>query len=139
MRAVTVERYGGIDAMQMSNTLLRPTEPGPTEVIVRVYAAAINPVDVSRREGKLEALLHDSFPFVPGKQHRSIYKRNLLNTITVQANSSSLAFSHLLQSCHCYHHVDAIGTHVFVKGLSMSVVAHIVTGTHVLMYTACDV
>eukprot|EP00953_Heterococcus_sp_UTEX-ZZ885_P006487 3970-Heterococcus_DN1.PRE.3 len=67
MRAVTVERYGGLDAMQMSNTLLRPTELGPTEVIVRVYAAAINPVDVSRREGKLKALLHDRFPFIPAE------------------------------------------------------------------------
>jgi NADPH:quinone reductase len=68
MRAVTVERYGGIDAMQMTNSLLRPTEPGPTEVIVRVYAAALNPVDVNHREGKLKALLHDSFPFIPGEQ-----------------------------------------------------------------------
>jgi hypothetical protein len=100
MRAVTVERYGGIDAMQMSNTLLRPTEPGPSEVIVRVYAAAINPVDVNRREGKLKALLHDSFPFIPGKQRAHKHQR--------QANNTILVFSYSRESHSCYHHVDAI-------------------------------
>jgi NADPH:quinone reductase-like Zn-dependent oxidoreductase len=90
MRAVTVERYGGIEAMQMNNTLPRPTEPGPTEVIVRVYAAAINPVDVSRREGKLKALLHDSFPFIPGKQRAHKFLQATCTIFCVQLLAEKL-------------------------------------------------
>lgn len=63
MRAVQQERWGGPEELRLVD-LARP-EPLPTEVLVRVVAAGVNPVDVFTREGRAyqRAL---SLPFVPG-------------------------------------------------------------------------
>lgn len=63
MRAVQQDRWGGPEELRLVE-LVRP-EPLPTEVLVRVVAAGVNPVDVFTREGRAyqRAL---SLPFVPG-------------------------------------------------------------------------
>ncbi|MGW1208068.1 NADP-dependent oxidoreductase [Streptomyces sp. NPDC002499] len=49
MRAVTVTRFGGPDAVEVTE---HPTpEPGPGQVRIRVKAAALNPVDAAMRAG----------------------------------------------------------------------------------------
>lgn len=50
MRAVRIHRYGGPDVIRLEETA-RP-EPGPDEVLVRVLAAGVNPVDWKTREGR---------------------------------------------------------------------------------------
>ena len=50
MRAVRIHRYGGPDVLGLEETA-RP-EPGPDEVLVRVLAAGVNPVDWKTREGR---------------------------------------------------------------------------------------
>ncbi|MEU4624926.1 NADP-dependent oxidoreductase [Actinoplanes sp. NPDC023801] len=47
MRAITQDRLGGPEVLTEA-TLDRP-EPGPTEILVRVHAAGLNPVDVKSR------------------------------------------------------------------------------------------
>ena len=49
MRAVTVSRFGGPEAIEITE-LPRPT-PGPGQVRIRVGAAALNPVDAAIRAG----------------------------------------------------------------------------------------
>lgn len=63
MRAIRVERFGGADVLSMAE-VDRP-EPGPTEVLVRVRAAGVNPVDWKTRAGGgfAEAA---GLPFIPG-------------------------------------------------------------------------
>ena len=51
MRAVQIHTFGGPDVLQFEETP-RP-EPGPHQVLVRVHAAGVNPVDWKIREGKL--------------------------------------------------------------------------------------
>ncbi|AUG78581.1 NADPH:quinone reductase [Kitasatospora sp. MMS16-BH015] len=62
MRAVEAQAWGGPEVLRPVQRE-RP-EPGPTEVLVRVHAAGINPVDWKTR--KYGGLLRVPAPFVPG-------------------------------------------------------------------------
>jgi NADPH:quinone reductase-like Zn-dependent oxidoreductase len=64
MRAVVQHRLGGGEALSVE-TLPRPV-PLPTEVLVRVHAAGVNPVDWKTREGHGMAAVLGEPPFVLG-------------------------------------------------------------------------
>jgi NADPH:quinone reductase-like Zn-dependent oxidoreductase len=64
MRAMTVTSFGGPEVLQPAD-LPRP-EPLPTEVLVRVVAAGVNPVDWKTRAGRGVAAVLGDPPFVPG-------------------------------------------------------------------------
>jgi NADPH:quinone reductase-like Zn-dependent oxidoreductase len=63
MRAVTVREFGGPEVLTVER-IARP-EPLPTEVLVRVHAAGVNPVDWKTREGHGVSGLQ-TFPLIPG-------------------------------------------------------------------------
>jgi NADPH:quinone reductase-like Zn-dependent oxidoreductase len=50
VRAITVEQLGGADRLRLVETEV--PNPAPTEVLVRVHAAGVNPVDWKTREGR---------------------------------------------------------------------------------------
>ncbi len=60
MRAVRYERHGGPDVLRIE-TLPRP-RPGENEVLVRVHAAGVNPIDWKIRQGYMSVPL----PATPG-------------------------------------------------------------------------
>jgi NADPH:quinone reductase-like Zn-dependent oxidoreductase len=64
MKAVCIYGYGGPDVLTYEDAP-RP-HPGHGEVLVRVHAAGINPVDWKIREGELKEQLHHLFPLVLG-------------------------------------------------------------------------
>ncbi|MFB9926988.1 NADP-dependent oxidoreductase [Amycolatopsis halotolerans] len=63
MRAVTIREFGGPEVLTVEE-IERPA-PVPTEVLVRVHAAGINPVDWKTREGRGMAGMQ-TFPLVLG-------------------------------------------------------------------------
>jgi NADPH:quinone reductase-like Zn-dependent oxidoreductase len=63
MRAVTVREFGGPEVLTVEK-IARP-EPLPTEVLVRVHAAGVNPVHWKTREGHGVSGLQ-KFPLIPG-------------------------------------------------------------------------
>ncbi|MFD0025140.1 NADP-dependent oxidoreductase [Streptomyces sp. NPDC058382] len=64
MKAISYSRYGGADVMEYGE---RPDpRVGPDAVLVKVRAAAVNPVDRKAREGLLDAALEAVFPVIPG-------------------------------------------------------------------------
>ncbi|WP_042392131.1 NADP-dependent oxidoreductase [Streptacidiphilus carbonis] len=63
MRAVTIGEFGGPEVLTVAE-VARP-EPLPTEVLVRVHAAGVNPVDWKTREGNGMAGLQ-TFPLILG-------------------------------------------------------------------------
>jgi NADPH:quinone reductase-like Zn-dependent oxidoreductase len=64
MRAVVVERFGGPEVLQVAER--DDPEPLPTEILVRVHAAGVNPVDFKTRQGKGMAAVLGDPPFVLG-------------------------------------------------------------------------
>lgn len=64
MRAMTYDTYGGPEVLHPVDLPL--PKLGPGEVLVRVRAAAVNPVDWKLMQGGLDALMDVRFPVVPG-------------------------------------------------------------------------
>ncbi|MFJ5016737.1 NADP-dependent oxidoreductase [Streptomyces griseoluteus] len=64
MKAISYRRYGGPEVLEYGEV----PEPkvGPDEVLVRVRAAAVNPVDWKCREGYLDPILNTVFPVITG-------------------------------------------------------------------------
>ncbi len=66
MRAFVLTRYGGPDALELRD-VPRP-EPGPGEVLIQVYAAGLNPIDLKTRTGMLRALYRYPLPIIAGSE-----------------------------------------------------------------------
>ncbi|WP_435284438.1 NADP-dependent oxidoreductase [Streptomyces koelreuteriae] len=64
MKAISYSRYGGPEVLAFGE--VRDPKVGPDAVLVKVRAAAVNPVDWKAREGYLDAVLEPVFPVVPG-------------------------------------------------------------------------
>jgi NADPH:quinone reductase-like Zn-dependent oxidoreductase len=64
MKAIVVHEYGGPEAMKYEDAP-RP-EPNDDEVLVRVIAAGVNPVDGLVRSGKYAKFFNTTLPLVPG-------------------------------------------------------------------------
>jgi NADPH:quinone reductase-like Zn-dependent oxidoreductase len=64
MKAVSIYSYGG-PAVLVYEDAPRP-HPDAGEVLVRIHAAGINPIDWKIREGRFEAMLHHTLPLVLG-------------------------------------------------------------------------
>ncbi|GAA2437745.1 NADP-dependent oxidoreductase [Streptomyces glaucus] len=64
MKAISYARYGGPEVLEYGE--VREPKVGPDTVLVKVRAAAVNPVDWKCREGYLDGILEPVFPVVPG-------------------------------------------------------------------------
>jgi NADPH:quinone reductase-like Zn-dependent oxidoreductase len=64
MKAAFLRRHGTRERLQVGD-LPRPA-PGPTDVLVRVRAASVNPVDFKIRDGALRPLIRYPFPLILG-------------------------------------------------------------------------
>src|SRR6202521_4960187 len=62
MRAVTVSEYGGAPAL----TDMPDPQPGPGQVLIRIQAAGMNPMDRNLANGAMKAATPASFPFILG-------------------------------------------------------------------------
>jgi alcohol dehydrogenase len=64
MLAAYINRYGGPGVLQVGD-LPEPT-PGPSDLLVDVAAASVNPLDFKLRDGKVKAVLRFDFPLILG-------------------------------------------------------------------------
>jgi NADPH:quinone reductase-like Zn-dependent oxidoreductase len=64
MRAMLYRRYGGPEVLEAAQ--LADPVPGPGQVLIRVEASSVNPIDWKRASGSLRLLLPVRFPAVPG-------------------------------------------------------------------------
>ncbi|MEP7188517.1 MAG: alcohol dehydrogenase catalytic domain-containing protein, partial [Roseiflexaceae bacterium] len=64
MQAIRVHAYGGPEQLKLEQ-LPRP-QPQAGELLIRVHAAGVLPVDCYVRQGRMAKLMPQSFPYTPG-------------------------------------------------------------------------
>jgi NADPH:quinone reductase-like Zn-dependent oxidoreductase len=64
MKAVRIHNYGGPEVLQYEDAP-RP-KPQADEVLIRVHAAGVNPIDWKVREGHMKDFWHHKFPLILG-------------------------------------------------------------------------
>ena len=64
MKAVRIHEYGGPEVLRYEDAP-RP-DPGSGEVLIRVHAASVNPIDWKVRRGYAKERLKYTMPFIPG-------------------------------------------------------------------------
>ena len=64
MKAIVIHQYGGPEALKYEDAP-RP-EPKDNQVLVKVIAAAVNPVDAMIRSGKYAKVFGTQLPWIPG-------------------------------------------------------------------------
>jgi NADPH:quinone reductase and related Zn-dependent oxidoreductases len=72
MRAVVIHAYGGPEVLKLEE-VVRP-KPANDEVLIRVVAASINPVDVAIRKGYLAKLV-GNFPLILGMDAAGVIEK----------------------------------------------------------------
>jgi NADPH:quinone reductase-like Zn-dependent oxidoreductase len=65
MKAIRIHKYGGPEVLQYEEAP-RPKVAAPTDVLIRVHAAGVNPTDWKVREGYMKDFLPHKFPLIPG-------------------------------------------------------------------------
>ncbi|MEU6928832.1 NADP-dependent oxidoreductase [Streptomyces sp. NPDC046385] len=78
MRAMTMPRYGGPEDLALAD--LPEPKVAPGEVLIRVVAAGINPVDWKLAAGGLDPLMVTHFPLIPGWDVAGVVERNGLDS-----------------------------------------------------------
>src|SRR6266404_1697340 len=73
MKAIVAHEYGGPEVLKYEDAP-RP-EPKENEVLIRVKAASINPVDVAIRKGHLKEFTGNKFPLILGMDAAGVIEK----------------------------------------------------------------
>lgn len=73
MKAVVLHKYGGLEALEFGGAP-RP-QPKDDEVLIRILAASVNPVDVAIRSGKYAQYFHTTLPLIPGMDAAGVIEK----------------------------------------------------------------
>ena len=65
MKALRIDRYGGMEVLEIVD--IACPDPGPGEALVEVHAASVNPIDWKIREGYMKAFVDIPMPHVMGR------------------------------------------------------------------------
>ncbi|MEU3221256.1 NADP-dependent oxidoreductase [Streptomyces sp. NPDC006971] len=73
MKAIALNGFGGPEALRLTD--LPDPKVAPGEVLIRVRAAGVNPVDWKLAGGRLDAVMETHFPLVPGWDVAGVVER----------------------------------------------------------------
>ncbi|GAA4855434.1 NADP-dependent oxidoreductase [Saccharopolyspora rosea] len=73
MKAIVLDEYGGPDALRLTD--LPDPKVAPGEVLIRVKAAGVNPVDWKLGAGNLDGFMDTHFPLIPGWDVAGVVER----------------------------------------------------------------
>jgi NADPH:quinone reductase-like Zn-dependent oxidoreductase len=86
MKAVRIHAYGGVDALKYEEAP-RP-EPKEDELLIRVMAAAVNPVDAAIRRGRIGG----SLPLIPGMDVAGVVEKTGAKIAKFKAGDAVYAY-----------------------------------------------
>ncbi|MDQ5852540.1 MAG: NADP-dependent oxidoreductase [Chloroflexota bacterium] len=95
MKAIRLHSYGGPDVL-VYEEVPRPT-PAAGEVLVRVYATALNPVDRSTRTGYLQQMVNFELPLIPGLDLAGVVEELGPDVTTVAVGDAVYGFSNMVR------------------------------------------
>ena len=90
MKAVVIHAYGGLEVLKLED-VPRP-EPKDDEILIRVVAASVNPVDVAIRKGYFAELIGDKLPLIPGMDAAGVVEKTGAKISKFKAGDSVYAF-----------------------------------------------
>jgi NADPH:quinone reductase-like Zn-dependent oxidoreductase len=70
MQAFRIHHFGGPEVLQRES--IEIPQPGPGEVLVRVAAASVNPVDYKTRSGRYPLVREDRLPYTLGRDFAGV-------------------------------------------------------------------
>jgi len=83
MKAIVINGYGDAGVLKYEEAA-KPI-PSDNEVLIRVKATALNPLDSKIRSGHLQAVMPISFPFVPGWEAAGVIEATGKNVTSLKA------------------------------------------------------
>jgi NADPH:quinone reductase-like Zn-dependent oxidoreductase len=73
VKAVIINKYGGPEVLEYCDVVT--PEPGPDEILIKVKAASVNPVDWKVRMGRLKIVTGRKFPLYLGVEAAGIIEK----------------------------------------------------------------
>ncbi|CAD6538150.1 NADP-dependent oxidoreductase [Paraburkholderia sabiae] len=73
MRAFRIHRFGGPEVLEADSIAV--PQPGRGELLVRVLASSVNPVDIKTREGRYPLIREDALPYTLGRDFAGVIAR----------------------------------------------------------------
>ena len=90
MKAIVVHEYGGAEVLHYEEAP-RP-QPNDNEVLIRVLAASVNPVDAAIRSGKYAEYFHTKLPLIPGMDAAGVIEKAGSKITALKAGDPVYAF-----------------------------------------------
>jgi NADPH:quinone reductase-like Zn-dependent oxidoreductase len=95
MKAIRIHGYGGPEALVYEDAP-RP-EPAAGEVVVKVHATSLNPVDRFTRAGYLQGMVQFELPFTPGLDLAGVVEAIGEGVTTVAAGDAVYGYSNMMR------------------------------------------
>jgi NADPH:quinone reductase-like Zn-dependent oxidoreductase len=93
MKAIVVREYGGPEALKLED-VPRPV-PKDDEILVKVIAAGVNPVDASMRSGKYAKFFGTKLPFIPGSDVAGVVEKAGAKIMKFKTGDAVFAYTDL--------------------------------------------
>lgn len=90
MKAVSYRTYGGPEVLEYGD--LPEPKVGPDAVLIKVKAAAVNPVDWKAQLGYLDGLLDSVFPVIPGWDVSGVVVRPGVDAVEYQEGDEVIGY-----------------------------------------------
>lgn len=96
MKAVRVHEYGGLDVLRYEDA--PKPQPADDEVLIRVRAASVNPVDWKIREGQMKEMLPMEMPITLGCDLAGTIEQVGTNVKTLKAGDEVFGYVNLVKN-----------------------------------------
>src|SRR5947207_7863793 len=64
MKAIRIHEFGGTEVLKYEDAPI--PKPAPDEVLIKIHASGVNPIDWKIREGHAKGTFPINFPLIPG-------------------------------------------------------------------------